>query len=350
MAHNNFPPAKDIKKYDRSGILRFIDSFPRQCRAGIEIGKNISTGRKYRGRYPAIVCAGMGGSAIGADIARSYLAYESGAVITVNRSYGLPAYAGRESLVIASSYSGNTEETISAYTQALSRGCDIVVISSGGRLKAMALDDGNAHVDIPGGMPPRCALGYSFFPLLALLTKFGAAKDHSAGAMKAAGMLEKEKERIKRTAAKIARELHGRLPVIYSSQDRIDCVATRWRGQLAENSKTLCSSNVLPEMNHNEITGWEHPSGVIKRCAVVMLKDKGDDPRIAKRMEITSKIVSKERAKVVSVTSKGAGLLERIFYLIYTGDFVSFYLAILNRVDPASIDRIDYLKRRLAGL
>jgi glucose/mannose-6-phosphate isomerase len=139
-----------------------------------------------------------------------------------------------------------------------------------------------------------------------------------------------------------------KMPVIYSSLGHMDAVVTRWRGQLAENAKTIASTNLFPEMTHNEIVGWEHPEKVLKNLAVIMLRDRGDNMRIAKRMDIVKKVVGACGVKVIEVNSRGNGLLARIFSLIYIGDYVSFYLAILNKCDPTPVDRIAYLKKEMA--
>jgi glucose/mannose-6-phosphate isomerase len=150
-------------------------------------------------------------------------------------------------------------------------------------------------------------------------------------------------------AKTIAIKLYDKYPVIYGAQDRIDAVVTRWRGQIAENAKTLASSHFFPEMNHNEIVGWDHPSAVLKECAVIILRDRGDHPRVARRMDITEKLIGSRCASITEVHSSGKGLLARIFSLVYTGDFVSFYLAMLNKCDPTPVERIKYLKEQLSG-
>ena len=137
-------------------------------------------------------------------------------------------------------------------------------------------------------------------------------------------------------------------PIIYGANDHVDVVVTRWRGQLAENSKHLASSHVFPEMNHNEIVGWDFPAELMEKFTVLFLRDKGDHKRVAMRMDITKDILSKKGIDIIDVHSKGKGLLSRIMSLIYTGDMISFYLAILNGVDPTPVDRVTYLKKKLA--
>ncbi|MDO8535905.1 MAG: SIS domain-containing protein, partial [Candidatus Omnitrophota bacterium] len=149
---------------------------------------------------------------------------------------------------------------------------------------------------------------------------------------------------------KIASDIFGKFPVIYGSSDHIDAVVTRWRGQLAENSKTLSSGHLFPEMNHNEIVGWENPKKVLNECVAVILRDAADHPRISGRMVVTGKLLKKDKVKVLEISSSGKGLLARIFSLIYLGDYVSFYLAILNGIDPTPVGKITYLKKELAKI
>lgn len=337
-------------------MLELIESFPLQVSAARDIGARFKLPTGFKSPYRNVVCTGLGGSAIGADIARSYVAGEAKIPISVNRNYTLPRYVNKDSLVIVSSYSGNTEETLSAYRDARSKGAKIVGITSGGELEKEARTDGFPVIMIPAGLPPRCALGYAFFPLLILLSKTRLIKDKAREIDDTIDILNAmRKRRIgfdvpeKANSAKaIAREIILKLPVIYAAQDHFDSVATRWRGQLAENSKTLASSHVLPEMTHNEIEGWENPKDLMPSLVVMMLRDKDDHPRISKRMRIVSEIIASGKVKVIDVRSVGKGLLSRIFSLIYMGDFVSFYLAILNKRDPTPVDRIGSLKERLA--
>ena len=347
---------KTIEKYDRSGMLELIESFPDQCLDAKCIGDEFEPDKGFRKGYKNIVVIGLGGSAIGADLARSYTADDITIPFFINRNYTLPNFADEDTLVIASSYSGNTEEVLSAYRDARSRGCRIIVITSGGKLEKNAKDDGVGIISIPGSLPPRAALGYSFFPLLILLSKIGLIKDQSFFIDDAIRVLRILKEdsighKIKTAdnqAKKIASHIFGRMAFIYGAQDHIDSVVTRWRGQLAENAKTLSSGNIFPEMSHNEIVGWENPKTVLAKSVVIMLKDASDHPRISKRMDVAGNMLKKEGIGVIEVKSFGKELLARIFSLIYMGDYVSLYLAILNNVDPTPVERINYLKKELS--
>jgi len=346
---------KTIKQIDKSNMLELLLDFSMQCKYASEIAKN---SKVLCGKidFRKIVFAGLGGSAIGADLVRSYLYFESNIPITVVREYELPAYIDSETLIFISSYSGNTEETLSAYNQAKEKGANIVAISSGGMLEEYALKDKVTFIRIPKGMPPRCALGYLSITPLCVLAKLGLIKDVNPYINKAAGVLEDLKNtclnpRIaqKDNIAKyIAAKLFNKFVVVYSSSIHFDVVATRFRGQLAENSKALASAHVFPEMNHNEIVGWQNPKKMFKNFVVVMLRDKGVNPRVTKRMDITSEILKKEGVEVLEIWSRGEDVLSKIFSLIYIGDFISYYLAILYGIDPTPVERVTYLKKRLA--
>lgn len=346
---------KAIKELDRSDMLQLLLDFPQQClqAAGLAQAARIETARRD---FSKVLCAGLGGSAIGADVVRTYLYHESALVISVCREYDLPAWVDATTLVFISSYSGNTEETLSAYAQARSRGATIIAISSGGRLKEYALRDRVTFVEIPGGLPPRCALGYLSIIPLVLLERLGLAKDALLAVTRMARVLEGLRDKClsprigirDNVSRHIAKRLRGKLAVIYASSIHFDAVATRWRGQLNENAKYLASSHVFPEMNHNEITGWQNPKKLFRQCVVVLLRSRYMHQRVSRRMDITRDIIRKEGAEVLEVWARGEDLLSDIYSLIYIGDFVSFYLAILGNTDPTPVERVTFLKNELA--
>ena len=346
---------KTIKKLDKSDMLTLLLDFPAQCRYASGIAKNTKILFEKR-NFTKIVFAGLGGSAIGADLVRSYLYFESKIPIMVCREYELPRYADDSTLVFISSYSGNTEETINAYNCARKKGASLIVISSGGRLEEKAGADGVTFVQIPKGLPPRCALGYLSIIPLCILAHLGLIKDASYAISQTTKVLEDLRDRhlkphigLKDNIAKhIAGELFNKLAVIYASSIHFDVAAIRLRNQLNENSKALASSHLFPEMNHNEIVGWQNPKKLFKDFIVIMLKDKAMHPRVAKRMALTSDILKKEGVNILEIWSRGEDLLSRIFSLIYIGDFISYYLAILYGIDPTPVDRVAYLKKKLA--
>jgi glucose/mannose-6-phosphate isomerase len=346
---------KAVERCDKSKMIDLIESFPEQCADAKRIAAAFELPKGFKTRYENIICTGLGGSAIGADLVRSYIADEVKTPLVVNRNYTLPAFAGSETLVITSSYSGNTEETLSAYKDAKAKGASVIAITSGGELEKLARLDRVPSLVIPKGFPPRCALGYSFIPVLMLMAKLGVINDRSKAIDEMIVLLKSMRDDLGRKRAersnlakRLAKSLYMKFPVIYGGQDHIDSVVTRWRGQIAENSKTLSSSHVFPEMNHNEIVGWEHPKALLKKFIVVCLRDREDHPRTARRMDVTRAILKKNGVKIVEVSSLGKGLLARMFSLIYIGDFTSFYLAVLNGGDPTPVERVTYLKNELA--
>jgi glucose/mannose-6-phosphate isomerase len=346
---------QEMKKLDKADMLGLLLDFPQQCRyaAGIAERAKILCEKKS---FSNIVFAGLGGSAIGADLVRSYLYFESKIPITVVREYELPAYVDSSTLVFISSYSGNTEETLSAYRQAKARGASLICVSSGGKLKDLAAADAVTFIEIPKGLPPRCSLGYLGLIPLCLLGRLGLAKDQRPFINQAAAALEELRDKSlgprvgqKDNLAKaLARKLRGRIGVIYAPSVHFDVCALRMRGQIAENSKALSWSHLFPEMNHNEIVGWEEPRKLFKNLLVVMLRDEWTHRRVNIRMDITRDILKKEGIEILEIWSRGEALLSRILSLIYIGDFTSYYLALLYGIDPTPVERVTYLKNKLA--
>lgn len=345
---------ENIHKIDRANMLELLLDFPLQVRQAKDIAETARILFEKR-VFQKVVFTGLGGSAIGADLVRSYLYFESKIPVIVVREYDLPSYVDGETLVFVLSYSGNTEETLSAYGQAKEKGANLIAVSSGGVLEESALKDKVTFIRIPKGLPPRCALGYLSIIPLCMLAKLGLVKEVAPFINQTAGVLEDLKKSLgpkigpKDNLAKyIAEKLWNKFVVVYSSSVHFDVAATRFRGQLAENAKALASSGVFPEMNHNEIVGWQNPKKLFKNFVVVMFRDKDVNPRVTKRMEITKDILRKEGIGIFEIWSRGENLLSRIFSLIYIGDFISYYLAILYGIDPTPVERVTYLKKRLA--
>jgi glucose/mannose-6-phosphate isomerase len=343
----------DITTLDPSGMFERIRNFPAQVREAAAIGTSVPLPARRRAASQIVLC-GLGGSAIGGDLLRSYLTDDLRVPFLVHRHYTLPAFVGPSSLVIISSYSGNTEETISAHRDALKRGAQLLCITSGGKTAALAARHRSPLITIPGGSPPRAALGYSFFPLLIALSRMGFVRNKAREIRETIALLE-EKAPLYATpdpatnpALQLAEQLQGRITVLYSSTEHMDAVNTRWRGQIAENAKALCFGHVVPEMNHNELVGWHVLHQQMKEMQVVFLRDRNDYRRIQIRMDISRQILREYTPHVTEVWSEGKTLLARMFSLLYLGDWVSFYLAMLHRVDPTPVRVIDHLKQELA--
>ncbi len=339
----------EILKYDKQGMFGLIKGFPEQCRKAVGIAREHSLPGRFEG-ITSIVSAGMGGSAIGGDVIYNCFSGELAAPFSVVRDYDLPAFVDSGTFFIAASYSGNTEETLSLCRQAFARKARVIAVTSGGELEKLCLQNGAPVVKIPGGQPPRTAIGYMFFPMLVKLEQAGLINDKSAEIKNTITLMEDMSLRLSAcgsAAEETAAQLHGSLPVIYGSAGITSCAAFRWRTQLNENSKMLASTALFPEMNHNEIVGWEHPPELMDRLPVVILRDSGDNERVKARIEITKSLIGGVAPSIREVWSEGRSLPERIFSLMYYGDFVSLYLAVLNGVDPTPVERIQTLKERL---
>lgn len=345
----------EIKRVDPTGMYEWIKRFPEQVEEAVRIGRSSKVTINTRG-IRNIVLTGLGGSAIGGDLLRTYLAEELPVPFVVNRHYFLPHFVDRSSLVIVSSYSGNTEETISAHKDAVKRKAKVLCITTGGQTENLASRFKQPVVKIPPGLQPRAALGYSFFPLLSVLASIGLIRKREKEIKEAIAVLQKRAAVFADPASpeneplQLAEKIKGRLPIIYSSTEHLDAVNLRWRGQIAENAKQLAFGHVLPEMNHNELVGWKVLTELMKQSQVVFLRDKRTHQRVAFREEITEKILGQYAGDVHEVWSEGQSLLARMFYLIHFGDWVSFYLAILNNEDPTPVRIIDYLKTELAKM
>lgn len=344
---------EEIFIIDTSNMYSLIKKFPQQVEEAVRIGTTARVKLNVRSIENITLC-GLGGSAIGGDLLKSYLAGELKVPFLVNRHYTLPKFVGRKSLVIISSYSGNTEETTTAFREAIKRRAKILCISSGGEVAKLAKKRKAPLISIPGGLPPRAALGYSFFPLLITLGKLGLIKNKSREINETLALLKQKSDEYGNPdpssdkAFQLAEQLRGRIGIVYSSTERFDAVATRWRGQMAENGKSLMFGHVLPEMNHNELVGWKMLTEQMREMQVMFLRDKDDHRRVRVRMDITKGVIAEHTEHVTEVWSEGTSLLARMFSLVYLGDWVSFYLAIFHGIDPTPVKVIDYLKHELS--
>jgi glucose/mannose-6-phosphate isomerase len=337
---------------DPQAMRTLMESFPVQFRNAAAAVPGLSLPRPAR--ISNVIVAGLGGSAIGGDVVRSAVGASLRVPMVVCRDYCLPGFADSSSLIFACSYSGNTEETLSAYQQARRIGASIICITSGGKLRRLADSDGVPIVTIPGGMPPRCALGYSSIALLGCLTALSLVSDQGVPLSETASLLGELALRYgagagtkDNPAKRLAELLHGKVVVVYAATGLLEAAAARWRGQIEENAKNLAGHHVLPEMNHNEILGWEFPENRLDSFGVVLLRDRHDHPQVQRRFDLTRQIIGRRAGSMSEVWSEGESPMARLFSTIYLGDFVSLYLAFLNGVDPTRIDAIDFLKEEL---
>lgn len=324
----------------------FIQEFPKQLKVALEIGEQ-ATLSKHNQPIHNIVVLGMGGSGIGGEFVAEFVKDSCSVPFLSCKGYSLPAYVGKNTLVIASSFSGNTEETLIAFEQALERGSKIVCISSGGKLieeaKRLNLD----CIKIPSvQQPPRTCLGYSLVQQLFILNYFGFADKQCIQDLEASiALLEQHQEQIRVKATQLARKMEGKFPVIYAT-DRMGAVALRLRQQLNENSKILALHHVFPEMNHNELVGWRAQSGTY---TVLVFRSADDLERNNKRIEISKSIIGKVADDFLEVDCLGDSLIEQAMYAVHLGDWISWELAEARNMDSIEVDVIDLLKKELAA-
>ncbi|MCE2396263.1 bifunctional phosphoglucose/phosphomannose isomerase [Candidatus Poribacteria bacterium] len=342
-----------IKQHDPEDMLHLLSSFSTQCRRGWEIGEALKL-KGYGERIPNnIVIAGMGGSGIGGDLVKAVVGSQFPCPIIVHRGYTLPAFVTSQTLFIAVSYSGNTEETLLSVEQAFSQGANILAVTSGGKLKAFTDTHNLPCVMIPDGQPPRASLGYLLMPVLSVFSRLGFASslDFRSDLREAIALLQKLAEDFQPDVTesqpkRLAQALCGKLPVIYAPQE-LEAIAMRWKGQMNENGKSLAYYSVYPEMNHNEIEGWKHPSALTRQSHVIQLRDPIAPSQTQRRMDITAELIQPHTAGITQVNSAGKSLLARLLSLVAIGDWTSFYLAILYEQNPTPVGRIEELKRRL---
>ena len=342
-----------IKQYDSEDMLHLLSGFSAQCKRGWEIGETLEL-EGYDERIPNnIVIAGMGGSGIGGDVAKAVTGAYASCPIIVHRGYTLPAFVSSQTLFIAVSYSGNTEETLLSVESAFAQGARILAVTSGGKLKGFAETHNLPCVIIPSGQPPRASLGYLLMPILSIFARLGFTLDLDlqSDLEEAVALLTKLAEDFRPETPEsqpkqLAQVLHRKLPIIYAPQE-LEAIAMRWKGQMNENGKSLAYYSVYPEMNHNEIEGWKHPSALTHQCHVIQLRDPIAPSQTQRRMDITAELIQPHTAGITQVHSSGNSLLARLLSLITIGDWTSYYLAILYEQNPTPVERIEELKRRL---
>ena len=340
---------------DGGDMAARIAAIPRQIEEALER----AAARPWRlpaGEPELLAVGGMGGSAIAAELTAASGADRLPRPMVVVRDRRWPAWVTPRALVLLSSCSGDTEETLALYDDAGRRGVPRLALTRGGALAARARRDGVFVAELPGEGPPRAALFSGWVPITVLLHALGWAGDPRAEWREAAAAVRDAELRLgpaspetANPAKQLARALHGRLPIVYSGGDGVGAVGLRWRQQLNENAKLLGHSAVVPELNHNEIVGWERAAPGQDRASVVVLRDAEDPPDARARLELTADFARRRGAEVHEVHSRGESRTARLATLVHLGDYVSFYLALLNGADPTPIPSIDEFKRRLAA-
>ncbi|HMD56170.1 MAG TPA: bifunctional phosphoglucose/phosphomannose isomerase [Solirubrobacteraceae bacterium] len=299
-----------------------------------------------------LVVAGMGGSAIGGALARAALGDHASRPIFVTRAYGLPTWTTPETMVLCASYSGDTEETLACYESAGALGAKRTVVTTGGRLAEMARSDGVPVIPLPGGFQPRAAVAYMIVTALEvaalcgvgprLTSEIDVAASHTEQLVAEWGPDAAEDS----LAKEVARGLYGTTPVV-AGAGLTAPVANRWKTQINENSKQPCFWNELPELDHNEIVGWEGAKDA-GRFSAVFLDDSDAHPRVKERMDLTERLIAGNAVASFRLETRGQTAIERVISLVLLGDLVSIYLAVLRGTDPGPVRVIDELKAALA--
>jgi glucose/mannose-6-phosphate isomerase len=343
--------AEAIAAIDRSGLLADILGMPEQLRDAL--WRVESAGLQARDTPHGLVVAGMGGSAIGGALARAILGDRASRPIVLARGYAMPAWTTPETTVLCASYSGNTEETLAVFEAAGHLGAPRIVATTGGKLADAARADGVPVIPLPGGFQPRAAVAYALVVALEVAAMCGAGERLHAEIDVAAAHAEQLVEQWGPDGASdslpkmLARGLHGSVAQISGAGLTVP-VAYRWKTQINENAKAPAFSSEIPELDHNEVCGWEG-TGDLGPFTAVFLDDSDLHPRIRQRIELTRGLIANQGMSTYRVDGVGETRAERLVSLVLLGDVVSLYLAVLRGVDPSSVEAISRLKSALAG-
>jgi glucose/mannose-6-phosphate isomerase len=330
MAERELPFPEGYYPFDKSDFKKILDEFPNQVREGRALGEKLSIEKTND-----IYWFGMGGSAIAGELLRTYL-FRSGISITTIRGYDLPENIPPHALLIFSSYSGNTEESLSCYKQACRAYKNIISISAGGKLEEMAKSNRTPHISLPKGLPPRITGGYFFFAFLALFDKTGMTKSYEETQ---AFLKNLDLKKIANMGVDISAHLKDQIPLIYAS-NRYYPVAYRWKADINENAKCMAFSNEFPELNHNEIVGYTFIRGSFYG---IILKFDDDHRRIQKRMELMKAIMKKSGVEVTEIALKG-NTITKMFTALLIGHYTAYFLALRHRIDPTPVKLVEKFK------
>lgn len=346
----------DIDKFktvDKSGMLDKAYSLPDLLEKSWKLACELKAAGS--GKPDSVVVSGMGGSAISGDIVASAFSEQLKVPVLVNRSYEVPAFLSDRTLFIAVSYSGNTEETLSAFDKALKKQCKVRAISSGGKLEKLAQGSNIPHLKIPSGLPPRAALGYILPSLISVLASVKLVQGAEGNLISAVTLLKELREKYSinvpaksNEVKQIAKKMHGKIPIIMSCVETTSSAGLRLKTQLNENGKLTALHVAFPELDHNDLVNISFLKPAQHDFFTILLRDKFESDRIRKRIEITKSLVSSHLGGINEVWAQGKSKLERILSLIMYGDFLSVYSAVLQGIDPTPVSVIEQLKKELA--
>ena len=327
MAKNNI---------DKSNMKEVIAKSPEQLTKGLNLAKNI----KIEGKFKNVIICGVGGSALPANILNSIVS--SRIPIYIHRDYNLPGLANEDSLIICISYSGNTEETISALQEAINKNITSVAIATGGKIEKMCEEHNIALAKIPAGIQPRSATGYLFSALSTILTNCGIIEDISSDIFHTAEELIKINSTLEKEGKTLAKKLAKKIPIVYASNN-LKAAARIWKIKFNENSKIPAFHNYFPELNHNEMVGFTDKKRV-GNFHVLIIRDNKDHPRTIKRMELMSSTLTKKGVKNSFIDTKEGTMMFRLFAVLLLGDWTSYYVAINNKTDPTPVVMVEEFK------
>ena len=341
------------ERFDRGGMGTRIEGLARQLRAGAVLADPLL--EALAPNPPRrLVLFGMGGSAIAGELLASLIDREGTTSMQVVRHYEAPGWLTAEDLVIFSSYSGETEETLAAYRSLRALGASRAVLTTGGTLASLAGEDGVPIALLPPGHPPRAALGYSFSALAHLAEHVGVLAGGGRRVLAAAADVERVASACARDvlvsrnpANALAIRLSGHAALLMANSRTLLPAAVRWKGQFNENAKHVAWVSGLPEANHNEVDGFVHPRPVMGRLAAVFLRDPDDNPRIVRRFDWLGRYLRRKGIRVETVTTEGVDRMGRLLSCVALGDFVSYYLALRHATDPTALPGVESLKRTL---
>lgn len=327
-------------------MQKLISDFSTHLNEAIQIGSS-TTFHSANKQFNNVLICGLGGSGIGGTIISQLLKPQCGLPIVVNKDYSIPAFVNENTLVIACSYSGNTEETLEMASSAFEKNAEVCFVTSGGKCAELAAKKHLNIILIPGNLPPRAAFGYSFPQLFFVLQKYGLTTlSFVEEIKKAIELIDTEEDSIQNIAKQIANSLFGKTAVIYS-EARFEGVAVRFRQQINENSKMLCWHHTIPEMNHNELVGWRNKSNEL---LPVFITSQNDYYRNTERIRYSQKVIAEYVNEIVEMQAKGDSFLEECLYLVHLGDWISWYLADMKKIDAVEVNVITGLKEMLGKI
>jgi glucose/mannose-6-phosphate isomerase len=338
-----------VQKYDPENQFEVLRNYYKQIEYSWNNKIDLSSIKKHK--IKNIVISGLGGSAIAGDLIQNYLNEELNIPLFINRNYYTPSFINFETLFIASSYSGNTEETIESLNKAKEHNCIIICITTGGEIEKIAIENNYPIIKLQNGYQPRFSIGLSFFTLLKIFQELnfiqtqGEIVSYTINLWKRLGEEYSAESNITFCSAE---KLLGFVPIIYSVENATNSLGNRLKSQLAENAKMPSFANIFPEFNHNEIVAWESYSENQFRAKVIIILDESYHPQVKRRINIVSEIIKKAGAEIIYLESSELTYKKRLLDLVYKIDWITYYSAILRKKDPSEIDNIHFLKKHLS--